>query len=204
MKRTRSAQKRNKIKRLWIRTSPYQKRVARCGRVNDSECASGVRNVFSAPTPPAMVGSVLRSHRNPAEEPVIHSPATPQSPHAPSTMRESRADVLHSGWPVEPARCGFHERVCASTYASRAGRGNTTIPESNRAIFHGGAESRKSRITTGERKAHGDCSPRGSVYWFPFSWASVSTHTHTHGLHLQLHRPPWVCEAAGCDANGTG
>lgn len=52
MKRTRSAQKRNKIKRLWIRTSPYQKRVARCGRVNDSECASGVRNVFSAPTPP--------------------------------------------------------------------------------------------------------------------------------------------------------
>lgn len=27
---------------------------------------------------------------------------------------------------------------------------------------------------------------------------------HTHSLHLQLHRPPWACEAAGCDANGTG
>lgn len=34
--------------------------------------------------------------------------------------------------------------------------------------------------------------------------ASAHTLTRTHGLHLQLHRPPWACEAAGCDANGTG
>lgn len=59
-----------------------------------------------------------------------------------------------------------------------------------------------SRCTTGEWKRTAIVAARVRVYWFPFSWGSVSTHTHS--LHLQLHRPPWACEAAGCDANGTG
>lgn len=59
-----------------------------------------------------------------------------------------------------------------------------------------------SRCTTGEWKRTAIVAARVRVYWFSFSWGSVSTHTHS--LHLQLHRPPWACEAAGCDANGTG
>lgn len=84
----------------------------------------------------------------------------------------------------------------------RQSEGNLTIPNKLRDLprWYG----IPSRCTTGEWKRTAIVAAWVRVYWFPFSWGSVSTHTHTHSLHLQLHRPPWACEAAGCDANGTG
>lgn len=95
----------------------------------------------------------------------------------------------------------FNQRTYASTYASRT-RATETEPSPGEMRDLPRLYSISTRCTAGEWKRTAIVAARVRVDWFPFGWGSVSTHTH--GLHLQLHRPPWACEAAGCDANGTG
>lgn len=145
-----------------------------------------------SPAPCARVIKVLRSHdRNPAHRQLSSKSA--EATWAP--------DILLSGlW------SRLKTRADASTYASRPpSDGKPSSPHEPRDLPPS-YRIPEVRAQLWEWRRTTAVAARFRVYWFPFSWASVSTHTRartlTHRLHLQLHRPPWACEAAGCDAKG--
>lgn len=124
-----------------------------------------------------------------------HAGAARQWPHAPSTMREAAGGCTSPrlACPKEASTS-----VCTHPLTHPGQRGGSLIIQNwtrHLPRWKGNA----GRFNGGERRRTSTAAARVRVYWFPSQLGQRQ-----HGLHLPLHRPPWACEAAGCDANGTG